>query len=217
MSSSQANQIPFNIAVSVFFDPICPWCYIGAHALQQAALQRPQYKLKLNWRCFFLNPKMPASGMDRNAYLLGKFGGISGYQRAYEPVVNRAHQLGLNFALEKIKTTPSTVLAHQLVQAFTAKADTTRTDHFVFALFKAYFEQGKDIGNQDVLYQLALDHGLEESEIMSAYKLPLDAGEAIQTYGINGVPFFLFEERYSLNGAQPISAFIALMDLVANQ
>jgi predicted DsbA family dithiol-disulfide isomerase len=96
------------IKLDIISDPICPWCYIGKSYLDAALLERPNHDFQIEWHPFQLNPDMPAEGMDRRAYLEGKFGGTKGALAAYAPIVERAEAAGLGIDFAAIKQTPNT-------------------------------------------------------------------------------------------------------------
>ena len=83
------------IQLDIFSDPICPWCYIGKAYLDRALEANPDHPFQIRWLPFMLNPDMPAAGMDRRAYLEGKFGGQDGAVQAYLPVEDNAAKAGL--------------------------------------------------------------------------------------------------------------------------
>lgn len=103
------------IRLDILSDPICPWCFIGKTHLAKALAQRPDHPFSIEWHPFQLNPDMPKDGMDRRAYLEGKFGGKDAAVRAYAPVVEHAAQAGLAIDFEGMKRTPNTVDAHRLI------------------------------------------------------------------------------------------------------
>ena len=92
------------IKLDIMSDPICPWCYIGKAHLDKALAERPDHPFVIEWHPFQLNPDMPAGGMDRRAYLEGKFGGKEAAVRAYAPVVEHAEKAGLSINFEAMQT-----------------------------------------------------------------------------------------------------------------
>jgi len=124
------------IKLDIFSDPICPWCFIGKTHLDRALESRPNHPFTIEWHPFQLNPEMPEGGMERRAYLEGKFGGKDNAIKAYMPVAEHAEKAGLKVNLEGIKTTPNTINAHRLIHW--AGIEGVQTP-IVSALFKAYF------------------------------------------------------------------------------
>jgi len=101
------------VRLDILSDPICPWCYIGRTLLGQALAERPDHPFEIHWQPFRLNPEMPPEGMDRRAYLEGKFGGPEGAAQAYAPVRARAAAAGLEIDFDAIPRTPDTTDAHR--------------------------------------------------------------------------------------------------------
>ena len=140
------------IKLDIMSDPICPWCYIGKAHLDRALQDQPNHPFAIEWHPFQLNPDMPAEGMDRRAYLEGKFGGKESAARAYAPIVEHAEKAGLTLNLEVMQRTPNTLDAHRLIHWAGIEGRQTAA---VSALFHAYFVEARDIGNPEVLADIA--------------------------------------------------------------
>ncbi|MEO1363289.1 MAG: DsbA family oxidoreductase, partial [Pseudomonadota bacterium] len=140
------------IKLDIMSDPICPWCYIGKAHLDRALEAHPNHPFVIEWHPFQLNPDMPAEGMDRRAYLEAKFGGKEGAVRAYAPVVKNAEKAGLKIDFEGMRRTPNTLDAHRLIHWAGIEGKQTAA---VSALFKAYFVEARDIGDPEVLADIA--------------------------------------------------------------
>ncbi len=202
--------------LDVFSDTICPWCYVGKRRLERALDARPQRDLKIRWRAFQLNPGMPAEGMDRKAYIDAKFGGAERSRAIYETVRAAGASEGIAFAFDRIKRTPSTLQSHRLIR-FAGGRD--RQDETLEALFRAYFLEGRNIGDRAVLADVAADAGLDRAEAADYLAGDTDAEAVLgedalaRRAGINGVPCFIFNGRFALSGAQEPEAFFQLFDL----
>ena len=194
------------VKLDIISDPICPWCYIGKTLLDKALAERPDHPFEIEWHPFQLNPDMPREGMDRRAYLEAKFGGKEGAVRAYAPVVEAAEKAGLKINFEGIARTPNTLDAHRLIHWAGLEG---RQTPMVAALFKAYFQEGRDIGDATVLADIA-----EALEMDRAMTLRLLAGDAdtddirardahARERGVTGVPCFIVAGQHALPGAQP--------------
>ena len=146
------------IKLDIMSDPICPWCYIGKAHLDRALEAHPDHRFVIEWHPFQLNPDMPAGGMDRRAYLEGKFGGKEGAVRAYAPVVENAAKAGLKIDFEGMKRTPNTLDAHRLIHWAGIEGKQTAA---VSALFTAYFVDARDIGDHEVLADIADSIGMD--------------------------------------------------------
>ena len=140
------------VKLDILSDPICPWCYIGKAQLDRALAERPNHPFQIEWHPFQLNPDMPPEGADRRAYMEAKFGGREGALKAYAPVVERAEAEGLTLNLDRIERTPNTLNAHRLIHWAGIEGRQTAA---VSALFRAYFVDGRDIGDTEVLTDIA--------------------------------------------------------------
>ena len=208
------------VKLDIVSDPVCPWCYIGKTLLDQALAERPGHPFSINWHPFQLNPDMPREGMDRRAYLEAKFGGQEGAVQAYLPVVEKAREAGLNINFEGIARTPNTLDAHRLIH-WAGIED--RQMAMAVALFKAYFEEGRDIGDRDVLADLA--DSLEMDAAVVRRLLDSDADEAailerdrqFREMGITSVPTFIVNGEHAVPGAQPPELWIKVIDEITGQ
>ena len=194
------------LSIIVYSDVICPWCYVGKRRLE-AALSGPDMPPvpRLAWRPFELNPDMPAEGIERQAYRNSKFGAARSAELDRNMMAT-GKELGIAFAFERMQRTPNTRLAHRLIWEAGRQG---RQDALVERLFHAYFEEARDIGDAQLLQELAAEADLEPEAVKCALSDP-DSLEAVveleqQGYrlGIQGVPFFIVSQKYGVSGAQP--------------
>jgi len=129
--------------IDIVFDTVCPWCFIGKHRLEQALALRPGVKAELRWRPFLLNPDLPPEGMDRDTYLERKFGSSYRIQRIQGAAQQAGESEGIAFAFERMSRTPNSIQSHRLIQ-WAGAYGSLQTD-LVEAVFRAYFEEGRDI------------------------------------------------------------------------
>ncbi|MEO0936709.1 MAG: DsbA family oxidoreductase [Pseudomonadota bacterium] len=187
-------------------DPICPWCYIGKAHLDRALEAHPDHPFQIEWHPFQLNPDMPAEGMDRRAYLEGKFGGKDGAVKAYAPVVEHAEKAGLKIDFEGMARTPNTLNAHRLIHWAGIEGRQTAA---VSALFKAYFVEARDIGEAEVLADIADGLEMDASVILRLLASDADADMIrerdahARQMGITSVPTFIVANQHAVPGAQP--------------
>jgi predicted DsbA family dithiol-disulfide isomerase len=206
--------------IDIVSDVICPWCYIGKKRLERALAARPDIPVSMSWRAFQLNPEMPADGMERSAYLAAKFGGQAHAQRIYGAITAAGAAEDIPFAFDRIRRTPNTVDAHRLIRFATRSG---RGDAAVEALFRAYFTEGRDIGDRVVLAEIAEECGFERGEAAvhladgSGRDETLAEDRAARRLGINAVPCFIMEGGYAISGAQEPEFFFPLFDLVLNK
>jgi len=200
------------LLIDVISDVICPWCYIGKRRLEKAiAALDGQHEVQVRWHPFQLNPTMPKEGISRKDYRTRKFGS---WERSLEldaKVIAVGKTEGIHFAFDKIIRTPNTVDAHRLI--WLADQHSCQ-DAVVEALFKAYFIEGKDIGNQQTLIEVVSEAGLERqvAETMLSSDEGMDvieeAGELSQRHQVTGVPFFIVNNAITLSGAQEPNTFL---------
>jgi predicted DsbA family dithiol-disulfide isomerase len=195
------------LTIDVVSDVVCPWCYIGKRRLE-AALRDGASSPRIRWHPFQLNPQIPAGGVDRRSYLEEKFGGPERAREIYARVEEAGRETGIAFNFERIERQPNTLDAHRLM-AWAQAVDAGRADALMEQLFAAYFLEGADIGAVDELVRLAVQAGYDESGARA--HLQTDAGrdeiaaadERSKAMGIGGVPFFIFNRRLAVSGAQP--------------
>jgi predicted DsbA family dithiol-disulfide isomerase len=191
--------------IFVFSDVVCPWCYLGKRRLEHALHELSLHdSIKLQWLPFELNPDMPPEGMPRAEYRARKFGPersaeLDARMRAL------GEQEGVQFAFDRMQRTPNTRRAHMLIAHATQAG---RGDEVVEALFRAYFEEARDVGDPEVLSEIGTDAGLHREEVHAALN---SADLRDQVTGlenraaamrIGGVPFFILEGGHAVSGAQ---------------
>ncbi len=208
------------IALHIFSDPICPWCFIGKARLDRALETRPNHPFKIEWHPFQLNPDMPADGMGRRAYLEAKFGGKDGAVQAYMPVVKEAEAAGLEIDFDGIKRTPNTLNAHRLIHWAGIEGRQTAA---VSKLFKAYFTEGRDIGDPAVLAAIAGEIEMDADMIarLLASDADLDDIRArdadARAKGVQAVPTFVIANQHVVPGAQPTDLWERVIDDITAQ
>ncbi len=194
------------IKLDILSDPICPWCYIGKAHLDRALAETPDHPFLIEWHPFQLNPDMPAAGMDRRAYLEGKFGGKEGAVRAYAPVVENAEAAGLKINFEGMKRTPNTLDAHRLIHWAGIEGRQTAA---VSALFQAYFVDVRDIGDTEVLADIADSIDMDAAVVTKLLHSDADRQDIMdrdqhsRKMGVNSVPTFIVGGKHAVPGAQP--------------
>ena len=194
------------IKLDILSDPICPWCYIGKARLEKALGAEPDHPFAIEWHPFQLNPDMPAQGMDRREYLETKFGGRENALRVYGEIDKHAREEGLDIDFAAIQRTPNTINAHRLIHWAGIEG---KQNAIVDALFKAYFREGRDIGNTEVLCDLADSAGLDAAVIgkLLASDADIDNIRQRDTHsremGVNSVPTFIIANQHAVPGAQP--------------
>jgi len=194
------------VKLDILSDPICPWCYIGKANLDRALEQAADHPFQIEWHPFQLNPEMAETGMDRHEYLETKFGGSERAAEVYGRIADAAVAAGLEIDFEAIQRTPNTLNAHRLIHWAGIEGRQTAV---VSALFRAYFTQGRDIGDTDVLADIADAAGLDTAMVRKLLQGTSDADDIrsrdawAREKGVTGVPTFIVGERHAVPGAQP--------------
>ena len=194
------------IKLDIMSDPICPWCFIGKAHLDVALAEYPDHPFVIEWHPFQLNPDMPKAGMGRREYLEGKFGGKEAAVRAYAPVVASAEKAGVKIDFEGMKRTPNTLDAHRLIHWAGIEGRQTAA---VSALFKAYFTDARDIGDHEVLADVADSIEMDAAVVTRLLASDVDAQDIrdrdahSRQMGVNSVPTFIVANQHAVPGAQP--------------
>ena len=209
--------MPYNGAmqIDIIADTICPWCYIGKRRLEQALALRPDTEAVARWRPFLLNPETPADGIDRTAHLVKKFGSESRMRRVFGAIAEAGQSVEIDFSFESIRRTPSSVNSHRLVR-FAEGAG--KADACMEALFLAYFINGHDIGETEVLVKIGANLGLDMDSFTAQLESDTDVDYVYEEnarahrLGINGVPSFVFDGHFVTSGAQEAPVLARMID-----
>ncbi len=199
------------ITIEIVSDTVCPWCYIGKRRLERALAEKPpKDEVSISWRPFQLNPDMPPDGMDREAYLEAKFGGPEGAKQVYDNIRQAGQSEGLDFAFERVPRTPNTINSHRLARRAAAAGC---QDAVIESLFRAYFLEGRDVSEVTTLVEIAEAAGMDGEETRAYLESDEDADEVraedklARQMQIQGVPFFIINQKYAISGAQDPAVF----------
>lgn len=207
------------IEIDVFHDTACPWCRIGKQHLGLALERWEGEPVSVHYRAFFLNPNIPPEGHDFRSYMRAKGDGQVPLEQFFEAPRRMGAAVGLTFNFEQIERAPNTLLSHRLI----ALATHSKRETVIDTIYDAYFEHGRDIGDLRVLEAIAAGNGFDAEEVRR--ELEGDAARMqvekearwAQQQGIGGVPFFVFNSRLALSGAQPPDVFLRALRQVENQ
>ena len=208
------------VKLDIISDPICPWCYIGKANLDKALEQFPDHPFTIEWHPFQLNPDMPAEGMDRRAYLEGKFGGKDGAVKAYAPVVTSAERAGALINFDAIKKTPNTIDSHRLIHWAGIEH---RQSFVVDLLFKAYFVEGRDISDHEVLADIADTVEMDAAMVTKLLASTSDIDDIrardnhSREMGVNSVPTFIVAQQHAVPGAQSPEMWVGVITDIMKQ
>ncbi len=203
--------------IDVYADIACPWCYIGEKRLEQALSMRQELEVELRWRPFQLRPEMPREGIRWADFETRKLGGHERAQQIFARVTSVGAEDGIDFRFDKIQVAPNTLDAHRLVLFAREQG---REWEAVHALFAAHFTEGRDVSDLDTLVEVAggigLDGGAARDYLLGDRNAEAvtESQEEAYSVGVQGVPFYVFDGRYALSGAQPLETFLWALDEV---
>ena len=192
------------VQIDFVADVVCPWCYLGWRAMEQA-IARGETATEVVWRPYLLDPTVPPSGVDRAAYMAKKYPDRSRTDGVYETLKALAAELNAPLDLARIAITPNTLGAHQLIRLARALG---KQDAVVDAVMTSYFAEGRDIGDPDVLGDIAEAAGIDRMTALQALAEASGAQAIASEYetaaeaGVTGVPFAIFNGSMSVAGAQ---------------
>ena len=211
------------LSVQIWSDVQCPWCYIGKRkfeaALAELAADPAAPQVEVVYRSFELAPDTPVDFEGTPVDYLSQRKGIAPEQAhaMIDRVTGIAESVGLEYRYDDIHQT-NTVLAHELLHF--AKAHGKQLE-LKERLLRAYFTEGRHIGRANDLAELAAEVGLDHDEAQAALTehtyladVKADMAQAV-AYGIQGVPFFVIDDRYGISGAQETAHFVAALKQAA--
>lgn len=194
------------IKLDILSDPVCPWCYVGKTNLDRALEANPDHQFEIEWHPFQLNPEMPVEGIGKRAYLEGKFGGKANVDAMHDRLRDVAKEAGVALDPDKPTKMPNTLNAHRLIHWAGLEG---RQTPVVSALMRAYWVEGRDIGDLSVLSAIAAEQGLDAAMIDRLLHSDADAQDIrdrdahARQRGVTGVPCFIISNQYVVSGAQP--------------
>ena len=205
-----------SMRVDIVIDTICPWCYLGQRRFARAMAERPGVRPEIRWRPFRIDRAIPAAGRDREADLAARFGGIERAKRHLAALEKAGAREGVAFRFDLIRRTPNTLDSHRMI-AFAARSGAAEA--IVDRLFRAFFVEGRDIGDPSVLAEIGDAAGLGRRPVERLLRGEADRtrilaeDEAIRSLGVKGVPCYIVEGRYAISGAQSPEVFLRIIDL----
>jgi len=203
--------------IDIVSDTVCPWCFIGKRRLERALAERPDRTFSVTWRPFRLDPTVPPEGYDRKEYMKAKFGDGERLRGMSDALSQAGAGEGIAFDFEAQARRPDTLDSHRLIR-WAASAGVQ--DAVVEKLFRAYFEEGKDIGDAAVLTGIAADAGMDVALVSDLLARGADRelvareDDMAHRVGISGVPTFIFANKYAISGAQDPATLVKVIDKV---
>lgn len=193
--------------IDIYSDVVCPWCFIGTARLERA-LKSLGLEADLEYRTFMLREDTPEGGINLREELRKKYGADPA--TLFERVDAEAREAGIDLTTGRQNMTYPTGRAHTLLRHAREKGTQVALKK---ALFRAYFQEGKNIGDPTFLAELATAHGFTRSEAErlladeQELRISQEASAAAHDQGIRGVPFFVIDNQLAISGAQPESVF----------
>jgi predicted DsbA family dithiol-disulfide isomerase len=215
MTTSTAPSLPDDCTdvIDVVSDMVCPWCYIGKRHLDALLASLPDTdRVQVRWHPYQLNPIMPPEGEDRQEYLEEKFGSRERAAKIYERVTLAGREAGLTLHFDRIARMPNTVEAHRLIAWTQAPGRPAGVSSHALAesFFSAFFTEGLNVGDRAVLLDRVSQAGGDAQD--AERWLDNDGGRdeirewarRARAFGINGVPFLIFNQKLAVSGAQAV-------------
>jgi len=203
------------VKLDIISDVACPWCYVGKAYLDRALAARPNHPFEIEWHPYQLNPELPAEGVAREAYMAAKFGSRENIVRVHEPLLAHAEKAGVTFDLAAIKRTPNTMNAHRLIHWAGLEGRQTAMKS---ALMRAYWRDGRDIGDIETLADIAAEQGSDRAVMLRLLQSDADRDEIAariahsKARGVTAVPTFILANQHALQGAQPTETWLNVID-----
>jgi predicted DsbA family dithiol-disulfide isomerase len=193
------------LLIDLVADVVCPWCYLGWRRVKSAVTLRPDVEPLIVWRPYQLDPTLPEQGVDRKAYMAGKFKDPVKLKAVHTALVEAGAEEGIIFNFEDIALSPNTSAAHRLIRWAHGAG---RQDAVVEGLFAAYFTQGRDIGDPQVLAGIGEAVGMDPVVILQLLAEGADKDTIAREHamavqgGVTGVPFAIFGGKLAVVGAE---------------
>lgn len=210
------------IKIEVWSDFVCPFCYIGKRRLE-TALDKFEYRdeVELEFRSYELDPSAKKKYNENIHQIIAKKYGITAEKakKSNEQIVAQAKELGLNYNFDDLIPT-NTFDAHRL--AHYAKSE-GKMNELTERILKAYFVDSLNISDHNVLGRLAGEVGIDTQKALEVLKFDLYTSEVREDeedaskLKISGVPYFVINSKYSINGAQPAELFLEILEKVKNE
>ena len=201
------------IKIDVISDTICPWCFIGKRNFDKAISLVPDIDVKFTYSTFQLNPDFPKEGVNKKEYISRKFN-ENHHSTMKERIKSEALKSGISIINSKLDIIPNTFNSHRLI--YWSKEENCHLET-VEMIFKSYFEESKDIGDINVLLDIAKKVGMDDKKIRNKFENDDDSSTIIneeqsnRENGVMGVPSYIIDDGITLTGSQPVDSIVKLL------
>lgn len=205
------------LSIDVFADPVCPWCWIGKRRLEAALAARPDVDATVRWLPFQLDPTIPPEGVPRADYLENQLGDLDRVRAMHEQLASVGRDEGLALLFADIERSPNTLDAHRAIR-WAAEEGPLAQGALIEQLFEAYFTDGDDISDLDVIARSAEEAGLDSETLRDRLDSDEDAEivreevSRARAIGVEGVPCFILAGKLVVMGAHPPEALVEAID-----
>ncbi|WP_054006110.1 DsbA family oxidoreductase [Cypionkella psychrotolerans] len=203
------------IRLDIFSDPVCPWCLIGKAHLDRALAAHPDHPFVIAWHPFQLNPDMPVEGVEKRPYLVKRLGGEAKVEAIHDRLRQIAKEAGVAMDPDKPEMLPNTMNAHRMIHWAGIEG---KQAAMVSALFRAYWRDGRDIGDSEELCDIAEEIGMDPKAVARLLATDADIDDLrardvdARKKGVTAVPTFLIAQQYVVSGAQPPEVWAQVID-----
>lgn len=215
MKSGSTSLAKKAVTVDLVYDTVCPWCYVGKRRLEEALASRPNVAATIRWTPFLLNPGIPPEGMPYDLYLSRRFGSVERARKVNLSAEQAGQSAEIDFDFDHIGTAPNSVNSHRLVLYADRQG---KAQAVVEALFYAYFVNGKNIGDLDLLIAIGEGLGFESATLRAFLMSDELVGEVfasnrrVHGIGVSSVPTFIVNDINMLSGGHPPEVIARLFD-----
>jgi predicted DsbA family dithiol-disulfide isomerase len=208
------------VAVDVYSDVVCPWCYIGKRRLERAIALHPDLDVRVRFRAYELHPDLPPGGEDARTFYARKYGGTKQATATLARVTSLGQVEGIRLDFSKMQKASNSLLAHRVLQLCTPG---TQQSAAVAALFAGIFEDGVDVGREDGILALLRNRRVPVDLALLSRRLADGEGlnevradqRAAAELGVDAVPFLMADDRVGLRGAAAVSDFEEILTTAA--
>lgn len=197
--------------IDIFYDTVCPWCRIGKQHLFDALAQWKEEEVTIRWYPFILDNTIPARGYNFRSFMLSrKSCGVTELQELFEYTRRVGEMAGVKLNFDKIRLAVNTKLSHRLI----AIAPNNIKNDIVEAIYRAYLEDGLNIGDIEVLVAIGTANQMDAAELrlQLSDRTPIDTVVAASTFawmnGITSVPLFIINNKVRVEGSSSVEIFL---------